>query len=57
MDQPGFSLFQGGESIHVDGRAAEEEAEELLDRKRREKELGKVRMVQIGFSTDFVLNR
>lgn len=40
MDQPGLSLFQGGGSIHVDERAAEEEAEELMDKKRREKELG-----------------
>lgn len=40
MDQPGFSLFQGTESIFVDGRGAEEEDEELLDQKRRENELG-----------------
>lgn len=42
MEQPGFSLFQGGDSIHVDARAAEEEAEELMDRKRRNNELGQV---------------
>lgn len=44
MDQPGLSLFQGGESIHVEGlgnAAAEEEDEDLIDRKRREDELGR----------------
>lgn len=39
MEHPGLSLFQGGDgSIHVDGRAAEEEAEEIIDRNRRENE-------------------
>lgn len=41
MDQPGFSLFQGSDSIHINERATEaaEEAEDLLDKKRRDEEL------------------
>lgn len=43
MDQPGFSLFQGTESIFVEGLdndGGEEEAEDIIDAKRRENELG-----------------
>ncbi|XP_055906527.1 repetitive organellar protein isoform X2 [Eupeodes corollae] len=42
MNTPGFSIFQGGESIHIDNsiNRAEEE-EDLEDKKRRDKELNK----------------